>query len=61
MLDDEVYLTAMGNVAVYDRNRWSVTVHDLGDFVDTFLGTPVSFVVDEVLAAVPRTVEALDI
>jgi hypothetical protein len=59
--DEEVYLTAKGHVAVYDPNRLTLSVHDLDDFVDTYLTTPVSWIVEDVLAAAPRPMELLDI
>ena len=59
--DQLVYLTAKGNVAVYDPNRLTLTVRELDDFIDTYMSTPVSWIVEDVLAAVARPIEALDI
>lgn len=56
-----VYLTGMGKVAIHDLRRRTLAVYDLEEFVATFAATPVSWIVDEVLDALPRPIEHLHI
>ena len=57
----DIYLTIHGNVAVYDGMRRTLQVHELRAFVAKYTDAPFAWVVDSVLAALPRPVEYLDI
>ena len=57
----ELFLTNKGTVAVYDDNRRALAVHELPDFVAKFTNSPNAWIVDSVLAAIPRPVDYLDI
>ena len=59
--DSEVYLTRRFNVVWHDQHRRSMTVYTIDEFVAHFSDTPISWVIDDVLAAVPMPVEQLDI
>lgn len=59
--DEAVYLTGKGKVAIHDPVRRTLAVYDLDQFVDRFTTTPVSWIVDDVLAALPHPIEHLDI
>lgn len=62
LVDTEVvYLTGQGRVAIHRTRRRTLAVYDLDDFVTTFIESPVSWIVDDVLAAFPRPIETLDI
>jgi hypothetical protein len=60
-----VYLTGGGNVAIHDQFRRSLSVHSIEEFVSIYAGSPVHYIVDEVLDVVNdvsgRPVERLDI
>ena len=55
-----VYLTARGNIAVHDPAGHTLTVHTVAEFSTGMAGTPVSWIVADVLAQLPRTLEELD-
>ena len=59
--EQAVYLTGKGKVAIHDPRRRTLAVHDLDAFIDQFTDTPVSWIVDDVLSALPQPLEHLDI
>lgn len=59
--DFEVYLTRRFNVVWHDQHRRTMSVYTIDEFVAHFSDTPISWVIDEVLAAMPMPVEQLDI
>ena len=61
-LDESVvYLTGKGKVAIHHLRSRRLAVYDLDEFVGVFAATPVCWIVDEVLDALPRPIEHLDI
>jgi hypothetical protein len=56
-----VYLTAKGNIAVHDPAGHTLTVHTVAEFSTSMADTPVSWIVADVLAQLPRTLEELDV
>jgi hypothetical protein len=56
-----VYLTRMGKVAIHDLRRRALSVLELDDFVNRYIDSPFSWIVDEVLDEFPRPIEQLDI
>jgi hypothetical protein len=59
--ESTVYLTGKGKVAIHHVRRRTLAVYDLDDFVAKFAATPVSWIVNDVLDALPRPIEHLDI
>lgn len=59
--DAQVYLTRRLNVVWHDQHRRSMNVYTLDEFVARFSDAPISWVIDDLLAAVPMPVEHLEI